>query len=77
MSFDKLPAGTDTAAIKPFKVEIPEQTLSEFKTLIKLSKVAVPSYENTHSGEDTNFHFGIDREWLVKAKKVWETEYDW
>lgn len=77
MSFDQLPSSADTAAIKPFKVEIPEQTLSDMKTLIKLSKVAVPTYENTHSGEDTDHHFGIDREWVIKAKKEWEDTYDW
>lgn len=76
-SYATLPPGADTSAIKPFKVAIPEETLQDMKTLIKLSKVAVPSYENTHSGEDADHHYGIDREWVVKAKGVWEGEYDW
>ena len=77
-SFAKLPSSTDTNVIKPFEVSIPESTLSDMKTLIKLSRIAVPSYENTHTKKDNDDHFfGIDREFIVNAKKVWENEYDW
>jgi Epoxide hydrolase N terminus len=76
-SFATLPPTADNDAIKPFKVSIPESDLQEMKTLIKLSKVAVPSFENTHTGEENEHYYGIDREFIVKAKKVWEGEYDW
>ena len=75
-TFAKLPPGADKDAIKPFQVSISESALSDMKTLIKLSKVAVPSYENTHTGSDNDYYYGIDREFILKAKKVWENEYD-
>ncbi|EDN02319.1 predicted protein [Histoplasma mississippiense (nom. inval.)] len=56
-----------------FHVAIPEQQLSEFKTLLKLSKIPAPTYESLQ--EDGRY--GISHKWLTETKKYWEEEFDW
>ncbi|KAF7846051.1 hypothetical protein BT93_L5425, partial [Corymbia citriodora subsp. variegata] len=58
---------------KPFKAEIPEEAISELKQLLKLSKVAPVVYEN----QQHDRKYGVTRDWLVQAKKHWETDFDW
>lgn len=57
----------------PFKVSIPDDRVSELQTLIKLSKLAPPTYE----GLQKDRRLGISSEWLVSAKEEWQTEFDW
>ncbi|KAL2373912.1 hypothetical protein RJ035_004335 [Blastomyces gilchristii] len=71
-NYTTLPS-TATKRPEPFQVSIPEQQLSEFKTLLKLSKIPVPTYESLQ--EDGKF--GISHKWLVETKKYWEEEFDW
>ncbi|OJD11250.1 hypothetical protein ACJ73_09579, partial [Blastomyces percursus] len=71
-NYTTLPS-TATTRPKPFQVSIHEQQLSEFKTLLKLSKIPVPTYESLQ--EDGRF--GISHKWLVEAKRYWEEEFDW
>ena len=56
----------------PFHVSIPEEQLSEFKQLLKLSKLGPKTYEN----QQTDRRFGITYEWLSHAKQEWEN-WDW
>lgn len=70
--YSKIPSKA-TAKPKPFKASIPEENLSEFKQLLKLSKIAPVVYEN----QQQDRRFGTTRDWLVNAKKHWETSYDW
>ncbi|GAB7351144.1 hypothetical protein MBLNU459_g1599t1 [Dothideomycetes sp. NU459] len=71
-SYDKIPSKAK-AQPKPFKASIPEETVSEFQQLLKLSKVGPAVYEN----QQQDRRFGTTRDWLVNAKKHWETSYDW
>lgn len=59
-----------TLKLSPFTINIPEETLQEFKTLLKLSKLPPPTYEGTKE------EFGVTREWMAHAKEEWE-KFDW
>jgi len=56
-----------------FKISIPETKLSEFKALLKLSKVPAPTYESLQ--EDGRF--GVSHKWITDAKRHWEEDFDW
>jgi len=58
---------------KPFKVEIDANDISSMKHLLAHSKIGPATYEN----QQTDRRFGMNRDWLINAKKHWETEYDW
>ncbi|KAG9661475.1 alpha/beta-hydrolase, partial [Aureobasidium melanogenum] len=58
---------------KPFKVEIDANDIQSMKHLIAHSKIGPATYEN----QQTDRRFGMNRDWLIKAKKHWETNYDW
>lgn len=74
-NFDTLPHGA-SKSIKPFKVDIPQQDLDSLTTLLKLSPLPPPTYENSlpEGGEP---RLGVRRDWLSTAKRYWETEFDW
>lgn len=66
---------TPPAAIKeptPLAVSVPETQLQEFKTLLKLSKLASPNFESLQ--EDGKL--GISQQWMSSAKKHWEEDFD-
>jgi microsomal epoxide hydrolase len=75
MAYNLLPTSAKGADIRPFTVDIPDSELERMKTLLKLSNVASSCYEN--SLPDGSRRFGLRREWLVKAKEVWETNFNW
>ncbi|KAI4723143.1 alpha/beta-hydrolase [Aureobasidium sp. EXF-10727] len=58
---------------KPFKVEIDANDIQSMKHLLAHSKIGPATYEN----QQTDRRFGMNRDWLSKAKKHWETTYDW
>jgi microsomal epoxide hydrolase len=60
----------------PYKVAVPEEQLSELQQLLKLSKIGPETYENLHA-DPREGKFGLTREWLVNAKKEWETTWEW
>lgn len=70
--FSKLPSNAKVQP-KPFKAQIDQDAIQEFKQLLKLSKIGPAVYEN----QQQDRRFGMTREWLEKAKKHWETDYDW
>lgn len=76
MSFADLPAQASLRA-KHFKAHVSDEELSDFKQLLKLSKIGPQTYENTVADVKDFTHFGISREWLSQAKKYWESSYDW
>jgi microsomal epoxide hydrolase len=57
----------------PFQISIPDSALTEMKTLLKYSKLAKLTFENTTTG---NYH-GVSREWLQRAKSTWEGNFNW
>ncbi len=70
-SFATLPATAQ--AIEPFTVSVPEEEVDAFRTLLRLSKVATPTYES--SQEDRRY--GVTSAWMVNAKNYWLNEFDW
>jgi microsomal epoxide hydrolase len=70
-----LPKNATTDSIKPFTVAFPEDEVKRMIDLLKLTRVASPVYENSLAGDDR--HLGLRRDWLVEAKRIWETEFDW
>ena len=76
MSFADIPSNASLKP-KPFKAHISDQDLSDFKQLVKLSKVGPVTYENQVADPKDFNSYGIKREWLVEAKNRWETGYDW
>lgn len=72
--YGKLPANASTA-IKPFTLRFDDADIKHMLDLLKLTPVAEPVYEN--SLPDGDRHLGLRRDWLVEAKRVWETEFDW
>jgi microsomal epoxide hydrolase len=72
--FGKLPDGA-SKGIEPFTIDFPEAELKKLKELLQLTPVASPVYENSLAGDDRRL--GLRRDWLLKAKKEWETSFDW
>ncbi|KAK4186709.1 putative hydrolase [Podospora australis] len=73
--FNILPSSAQKDAVKPFTVHIPDSDLERTKTLLQLSNVADECYENAMP--EGRSDLGLRREWLIEAKRVWETEFDW
>ena len=71
--FGTLPSNAKSSGIKPFDVDIPEKDVEEFKTLLKLSKVAAPTYESTQKDRK----YGVTDKWLAEAKERWSGGFDW
>lgn len=73
MAYDKIPL---SATLKPTEFEAcaPQQDLDDFKQLLKLSKLGPRTYENTKKGDP---FWGVTYDWLSKAKKEWEDDFDW
>ena len=76
MSFSQLP---DKATLKPkpFNAHVSDDELSDFKQLVKLSKIGLQTYENTVADVKDFTHFGISRDWLIEAKQLWGSSYEW
>ena len=72
MGYDTLPAGV-TGQFERFNIHVPDNKLSEFKQLIKISPIGPVTYES----EFQDGRYGVSRSWLVNAKKEWETTFDW
>lgn len=59
---------------KPFTAHVLDEKLRQFQQLIQLSPVGPPVFENT---PDKHGRYGMSRDWMMDAKKVWETDFDW
>lgn len=70
--FSTLPATARTSPT-PFKVAIPKSQLTELETLIKLSKLAPPTFENS----EVDSPYGITTHWLVAMRDQWLRSYKW
>ncbi|KAJ6584890.1 putative epoxide hydrolase [Mycena capillaripes] len=71
MSFTKVPATAKTTPT-PFKVAVPDSAIQELKTLLKLAKVAPPTYESLRP----DAKWGVTTDWIQNAKTEWEN-FDW
>lgn len=72
LPFSTLPS-TATASLTPFKAAIPKAALVELETLIKLAKLAPPTYENSQ----TDRRYGVTTDWLVIMRDQWLRSYNW
>lgn len=70
--FNTLPA-TARVAPTPFQVAFPKDQLLELETLIKLSKLAPPTFENSQ----TSTQYGVTKDWLVAMREQWLRSYKW
>ncbi len=70
--YDTIPLAAQLQPAK-FTLSIPEQELSDFKTLLRLSKLAPHTYENFQ----TDGSFGVSHEWMSQTKEYWQSQYDW
>lgn len=75
-TFASLPAKA-TLQPKLFRAHVPDQALSDFKQLLKLSKIGPQTYENSVADVKDFTSFGISRDWLAETKSYWEAKYDW
>ena len=72
--FDRLPPKA-SSKIEPYNLHIAAPDLKQMLDLLNLSPIADPLYEN--SLPDGDRQFGVRRDWLVEAKRVWKAEFDW
>ncbi|KAE8349384.1 alpha/beta-hydrolase [Aspergillus coremiiformis] len=70
-SFNKIPSGAKVDP-SPFKINISDEQIQELQLLIKLSKIAPPTFE----GLQPDRKYGITTEWLINAKEIWK-DFDW
>ncbi|KAL5337334.1 Alpha/Beta hydrolase protein [Aspergillus crustosus] len=70
--FTTLPS-TAKITPSPFRIAIPDEQISEFKTLLKLSKIAPKTYENLQA----DARFGVTHEWISTLKEEWLNKFDW
>ena len=69
------PPDSASSSITPFNISFPDSDLKNLQDLLRLTPVVSASYENSLPGSDR--HLGLRRDWLVEAKKYWESEFDW
>ncbi|KAE8386397.1 Alpha/Beta hydrolase protein [Aspergillus alliaceus] len=62
-----------TARVTPsvFTASISQEQLAELQTLVKVGKIAPPTYENSQPG------FGITSNWLTAIREKWINDFDW
>jgi hypothetical protein len=72
--FGKLPS-TAASNIEEYNLHIPDSDIRHMQDLLKLTPIASPIYEN--SLPDGDRRLGLRRDWLVEAKQVWESDFNW
>ncbi|EAW09488.1 epoxide hydrolase family protein [Aspergillus clavatus NRRL 1] len=70
--YSKLPPSAKISP-DPFHVDIPDENISEFKALVKLSKLAPPTYEDLQQDR----RYGVTSDWLNTMREKWLNSYDW
>ncbi|KAI5250677.1 alpha/beta-hydrolase [Aureobasidium subglaciale] len=58
---------------EPYKVEIDANDIQSMKHLLAHSRIGPATYEN----QQKDRRFGMNRDWLIEAKKHWEGAYEW
>ncbi|KAK4941312.1 hypothetical protein LTR10_018722 [Elasticomyces elasticus] len=57
----------------PFTVNTPQSELDELKTLLRLSRLGSPTYENSLPDR----RLGLSFNWLQNAVRYWSEQFDW
>ncbi|KAL1845396.1 hypothetical protein VTK73DRAFT_588 [Phialemonium thermophilum] len=73
-SYASVPSGAPGRP-EPFTLHVPEPELDDFRQLLRLSKIAPETWENSERHGDANL--GLTREWLVQARDAWLDDFDW
>ena len=79
MASESLPFSTPPHLVDPsanltsFSISVPDSDVENLKTLLQLSYIASPNFENSHN----NGYFGIPRDALVNLVSHWQTDYSW
>lgn len=71
-SFSRIPSTAKTKPT-PSKVHFSDDQLADLKTLIRLSRTAPRTYENSQSDR----RYGITSDWLNDLKEQWLNDFDW
>ncbi|PVH98811.1 epoxide hydrolase-like protein [Periconia macrospinosa] len=58
---------------KTYTLHIPDQALTDFNQLLKLTPLGPQTYENTQ----TTHNYGVTYSWLSSAKDHWQNEFSW
>ncbi|KAI8719896.1 EHN domain-containing protein [Fusarium sp. LHS14.1] len=66
----QLPA---SANVRLFTVSVPQSRIDNLKTLLSISPVAPPNFENSRSDGS----YGVTRDWMGAALEYWKKTYDW
>ena len=69
--YAQIPAGAQVQP-KPHHVSIEDEKVEELKLLVKLGKIAPPTYESTQK----EHNYGITHQWLTDAKAAW-MNFNW
>jgi microsomal epoxide hydrolase len=71
--YSQLPKPISGNGIRPFTLKVPKSKVRDMETLIRLSPVGKPTYENLK----TDGSLGLNRNWLVETKKHWMESFKW
>ena len=64
---------TTASGIEPYTIKIPASTVQNLQKLVELAPIAQPTWENQQ--EDRKW--GLNRNWIVEAKKHWTEKFKW
>lgn len=70
--YTKLPSKVKVKPV-PFTAHISDEKLKLMIDLVKLSPIAVPTFENL----DKSRTHGVNQPWIAAAKEHWATKFDW
>ncbi|KAF2808191.1 epoxide hydrolase 1 [Mytilinidion resinicola] len=63
---------------QPYTLAVPEEDLTEFKTLLQLSRLGPETWEGKQGDRPNGISLlGITRAWLSNAKDYWLKSFDW
>ena len=70
-AFSELPSATKS--VQPFTLSIPDSSLEELHSLLKLAKIGPTTWESSQDDR----RYGITAAWLASAKEHWINRFDW
>ncbi|CAJ0917916.1 unnamed protein product, partial [Mesorhabditis belari] len=64
--------GKDDETIKAFKINVPEEVLTDLKTRLSQARISHETLEDSD-----NFQYGFNSHYLKEVKDYWQNKYDW
>jgi hypothetical protein len=59
--------------VEPYTIKIPTTKVTDMETLIKMSPIAQPTWEN----QQVDRKWGLNRDWLFNARQRWIDVFKW